>query len=280
MSLAMMVFMAAPLLAPALGQVLIILSNWHMLFIVVAAIGIAALIWAMLRMPESLITERRRPLSLRALLEGYGMIFQQRRAWGYMVASGFTFGCLFAFISASNQILLIRYHVGALFPLAFAAVACGMIVSNFTNARLVERLGMRALSHTALALFCMVNLVHAGFAAIGFQPFWLFVVLVSMMIGLLGFLGANFTALSLEPVGQIAGLASSLQGFISTGVAGVLGGLVGLQFDGTARPFAYGIAALSLAALACVAVTERGQMRWFHWRGEGETEPSINVVKP
>jgi len=136
MSLVMMVFMAAPLFAPALGQGLLFLGHWSLIFLACALIGVGGGVWVYLRLPESLALENRRPIRPAVLMEGYGRILRCRSALGYMIASGFVFGVLFSFITASNQLMLEAYGIGTWFPLAFAAVAGTLLIpaSGFFSA--------------------------------------------------------------------------------------------------------------------------------------------------
>lgn len=200
------------------------------------------------------------------------MILTNRTAIGYMVASGFVFGILFSFITASNQIFLEVYQIGAWFPVAFGSVACGLAASNYVNSRFVETVGMRALSHTALVVLAGGTSLHALFAYMGLQPLWLFMPLTAIPFIMLGFLGPNMTALALDPLGKVTGLATSLQGFITSGVAGFLGTLVAQAYNGTAQPFAYGTAVLSISALLIVLWTERGRLMAFKLRANAPQE--------
>ncbi|RFB05685.1 MFS transporter [Parvularcula marina] len=272
MSTVMMVFMIVPLLAPALGQVILLTGPWPLLFVTMGALGGVVALWVAMRLPETLPPEARRSVRISVLLEGYKIILTHRVAAGYMIASGFVFGILFSFITASNQIFLDVYQIGSWFPLAFAAVALGLAVTNFLNARMVERIGMRALSHTALCVMVVGTAVHALFASFGYQPLWLFILLAEVPFLMLGFLGANMTALALDPLGKVTGLATSLQGFITTGVAGFLGTMVGQAFDGTAQPFAYGTSILSICALLIVLWVEKGKLRAFDFSGDQTPE--------
>lgn len=261
MSLAIIVFMAAPVLAPGIGSLILLATDsWRAVLGSLFVLGLGVMVWSAVRLPETLAPENRRPIKARSLLTGYGRIARTRQAAGYMAASGFVFGALFGFIASANQILLDVFNVGAWFPVVFGAVALGMAGSNFVNSQLVERIGMRRLSHGALVGFVIVNAAHALAALAGFQPLAVVMSAMFVSIFLLGLMGSNFTALSLEPLGDMAGTAASVQGFISTVFAGALGGIVGAQFDGTAAPMAYGFFVLSACALATVLLTERGRL--------------------
>ena len=274
MSTVMMVFMVVPLFAPALGQGLMFVGPWQLLFVAMGALGLLTATWVALRLPESLPAESRRRIALPVLLDGYRLILTNRTAIGYMLASGFVFGILFSFITASNQIFLEVYEIGVWFPVAFGGIACGLAASNYVNSRFVETIGMRALSHTALVVLVGGSCLHALFAAMGMQPLWLFIPMTAVPFLMLGFLGPNMTAMALDPLGKVTGLATSIQGFITTGAAGFLGTLVAQAYNGTAQPFAYGTAVLSISALLIVLWTERGQLMAFKLKANEPYEES------
>jgi DHA1 family bicyclomycin/chloramphenicol resistance-like MFS transporter len=75
-----------------------------------------------------------------------------------------------------------------------------------------------------------------------------------------GLMMANFTALAMEPHGNIAGTASSLYGSITTLLGIGIGILIGQSYDGTLLPFSVGFFLCALTALAIAAITEKGRL--------------------
>lgn len=262
MSLAMMVFMAVPILAPSAGQVILLLGPWRWIFFVLFFGGAATLLWMGLRLPETLSPERRRPLSVRAVVAAYLETITTRVACGYMVAMGIVLGGLFGFINSAQQIFVGVYGLGATFTLYFAAIALTMSGAAFVNARLVGRFGMRRLSHGALLLYIVVGAIHAALAYAGLASFPVFFTLQATNMFLFGFIGANFNAMAMEPLGHIAGTASSMIGFFTTTVGAVAGALIGQAFDGTVLPMTLGFACLGLLSLIAVLIGEKGRL--FH----------------
>ncbi|PMZ81019.1 MFS transporter, partial [Pseudomonas sp. FW306-2-11AD] len=65
-SLAFMVFMAVPIVAPSIGQAILLLGSWRLIFEMIAAAALLCLVWFVLRMPETLRSENRAPLSIRS----------------------------------------------------------------------------------------------------------------------------------------------------------------------------------------------------------------------
>ena len=143
----------------------------------------------------------------------------------------------------------------------FGAVALAQAAASFTNSRLVMRLGMRRLSHTAMIGFTATGLTHLGLAlALGGLPLPVFAGLLALNFFCFGFIMANFNALAMEPMGRIAGTASSFVGATTTTLSATLGWVVGQSFAGTVVPLLAGFAVFGAAALGLVLWTERGRL--------------------
>src|SRR5690606_19554229 len=128
MSLTFMVFMAIPIIAPGIGQVILLVGDWHNIFIFMGVLAAIFWAWTYFRLPETLPVEQRRPLSLRAIISGFVIVFTNRVAFSYGLAGTFMFGALFGFISSSQQIYVDIYGLGVYFPVAFALMAGLMAV--------------------------------------------------------------------------------------------------------------------------------------------------------
>ncbi|MCP3477462.1 multidrug effflux MFS transporter [Bradyrhizobium sp. CCGUVB1N3] len=266
MSLAMMVFIAVPVIAPSFGQAVLLVTHWRGIFIVLMAYGLLALGWTVLRLPETLPESERKSLAPREVLDAFRQTLTNRQTLGYAVAAGFVIGSLFAFVFCAQQVFTGIYHLGHYFPLAFAGIAAGTAIAGFANARLVGRLGMRVISHGALVGYAVVAGLMLLTAILHVLPLWLFMVLSAMMMFSFGMMIANFTALAMEPQGHIAGTASSLYGSITTLFGIVVGMTIGQSFDGTLLPFSTGFFLCTLAALIVVAVVEKGRLFQPHHR--------------
>lgn len=260
MSLVFMVFMIIPVIAPLLGQGVMLFSEWHMIFVVMAAVAVVATVWTFLRLPETLAPEKRRPFTVAAIAAGFRIVLTNRVALCYTLASTLVFGGLFGFINSAQQIYVGIYGLGVWFPVLFAFVAGMMAVSSFANSRLVGRFGMRRLSHGALIGFIAVNIVTFSLALAGPIPLVVFATLFTLAMLQFGWIGSNFNAIAMEPLGHVAGTASAIQGFIQTLGGGVLGAAIGQAFDGTVVPFTAGFCLLGFGALVLVLIGERGRL--------------------
>lgn len=266
MSLIMMVFMVIPVMAPSIGQVVMLFGNWHLIFAFMAVVAMIVWSWMYFRLPETLHDDDVRPFTVRSILGGFRIVLTDRVALCYTLASTFIFGALFGFINSAQQIYVGIYGLGVWFPVAFAAVAAFMALSSFVNAKLVGRFGMRKLSHGALMGFLTVNTLWLALTLVwpGHVPFPIFIVLFALAMFQFGWIGSNFNSLAMEPLGHVAGTASSVLGFMGTAGGTVIGAIIGQSFNGTALPLVTGFFTLSIIGLIFVLIAERGKLFQAH----------------
>ena len=261
LSLAMVVFMAVPVIAPALGQVILLLTgSWRVIFVVLVLCGVAMVIWCGFRLGETWPKERRRPLNPSEIARAYWVSLTTRVTLGYTLAGGVSLGGFFAFLYMAQQIFVDVYDMGALFPIIFAIMAIGIACSSFANASLVERMGMRRLSHGALFVLATTGLVTTLVSLSGTPPLWLFSAIQFVALFQIGMLMGNFTALAMEPHGKNAGTASSVIGAVTTTMGAVIGALIGQTFNGTPMPLGVGFLVTGVISILIVLVTERGKL--------------------
>jgi DHA1 family bicyclomycin/chloramphenicol resistance-like MFS transporter len=257
MSFIIMVFIMVPVFAPAIGGVLIRLGDWTWTFACLLVTCLVAMAWAHLRMPETRHAADRLELTLAGVGGACRQVVTTRVTMVYAIAMGLMFGCLLGYVASAQQIFVDTYGLGDLFPLAFGAVALSMAVSSFANAQLVERLGMRRMSHLALATFVAVAGALVVIELLGQPSVLTFCIMIGAGFLLFGLIVPNFNALAMEPHGHIAGTASSFLGFFTTAAGAILGWAVGQTYDGTSLPLAAGFALLSASALVVVRLGDR-----------------------
>jgi DHA1 family bicyclomycin/chloramphenicol resistance-like MFS transporter len=264
MSLVFMVFMVIPVIAPGVGQFIILFAEWHLIFTFMAVVALAITIWTALRLPETLPQARRRAFTAASILDGFRIVLSNRLALCYTIATTLVFGGLFGFINSAQQIFVGIYGLGVWFPVLFACVAGMMALASFVNAKLVGRFGMRRLSHGALIGFLLVTGMLFLLALIGPVPLPVFATLFTIAMLQFGWIGSNFNSIAMEPLGHVAGTASSIQGFVQTLGGGILGAAIGQGFDGTVIPFTGGFFAVAIGALILVLIGERGRLFAVH----------------
>jgi len=260
MSLVMTIFMIVPIVAPSLGQLILMFAPWEAIFIWLGIWGAVMLAWTWFRLPETLPVPARRPLNMASAFGAYMSVLRSKASFGYMCASGIVFGALFAFIASSEQVFRQVFDKGDTFAYWFAGVAGVMALANFTNSRLVEKVGMRRISHTALIVFTTISAGLAISTMMFGENFVIFFPLFALAFGCFGLMGSNFSALAMEPLGKIAGTASAAYGFATTLASAFIGAFIGSQFNGSTVPLMLGFAVLGTVSLIIVLITEKGRL--------------------
>ncbi|CAN5313655.1 multidrug effflux MFS transporter [soil metagenome] len=261
MSFVMAVFILVPILAPAIGQFVLLYAHWRAIFYGLAIVGVTVLLWMALRQPETLARENRSRFSLGPILRRTWEALTNRVTLGYTLATGFIFGAFICYLGTSQQIFQEQYGAGKMFVVYFGMLAVGIGIASLTNASLVMRLGMRRLSGLALRSACMLSIVFLviSWGLGGHPPLWAFMAYMFILFFFNGLLFGNYNALAMEPMGHIAGVASAVVGSVSTLLAVATGTVIGRIYDGTVLPLVAGFTALGLCALAVTEWAERTQ---------------------
>lgn len=268
MSITMIVFMIVPVLAPALGQGVLAIGTWREIFYFLGIYGALLAVWMTWRLKETLPPEYRRPLSARSIGEAVWETLRTRQSIGNTLALTMLLGGLFAFINSVQQIVADVFGAPEMLGLVFACIAGPMTISSYANSRLVMRYGSRRLLLIALSGFTAMACVHLAVAELWVENLWLFVGLQAGTMIFFGMVGANAGALAMEPLGHIAGTASSLQGMITTIGGAGLGFAIGQSFDGTTIPFLIGFTICGAVALAIAIWANRPPSLDTHDEGE------------
>jgi DHA1 family bicyclomycin/chloramphenicol resistance-like MFS transporter len=264
MSLSFMVFLAVPLLAPSLGQLILLVAPWHWIFYLLGGFSLAVALWAGLRLPETLRPENRQPINVKAILRASGQVLTNRYSVGYAVAMGFIYGGLMGFLNSCQQIFAERFGRPELFGICFGAIVFFMVASALLNARIVERFGQRLISHVALLAMIAICIGRLALVITGHETLILFIVLSGISFFFYGMCGSNFGSMAMEPMGHIAGTASSIQGFLSTLIGTAVGVVIGQSFQGTTLPLTLGWVIGGLVCLTIVFWVEQGRLFRAH----------------
>jgi DHA1 family bicyclomycin/chloramphenicol resistance-like MFS transporter len=271
MSLVFMTFMLVPVLAPNIGQLILLFAPWRAIFIVLAIYSAVMVIWPALRLPETLHPEFRRPLKWRAMGEAIVETIRDTQSRGYTLAVTVSFSGLVAYISSIQQIVFESFHSGKYIGLVFAAVAAPMAVASYLNSRVVGQFGLRRVGHSAALAMVLITAIHAAVVVAGFETLPLFILLQGLTMASFAFTSSNLGTLAMEHMAPIAGTASSVQGMVGTIGAAAIGYSIGQQFDGTPLPFVVGTALCAAGGFLLIVLTE--PKRLFARIGGTRTDP-------
>ncbi|WP_260483964.1 multidrug effflux MFS transporter [Sphingomicrobium flavum] len=260
MSLTMMVFMVVPVIAPSVGQLLLFMGDWRLIFFCLAFYAMVVLLWSGWRMPETLKPEFKRSFDVRSITHGIGIALKDRLSLGYTLALTFVFGGLVAYLASIQQIVGATFGEPETIGIIFGIIAAPMSLASWGNSKIVERFGLRNVGHIGMLGFAIVSLVHWIWAASFEESLWTFAIFQSATFVFFAFTTANFGTLAMDNMAEIAGTASSTQGTLSTIGASIIGFLVGQAYDGTQMPYLAALALMGGAAIITVLLTERGKL--------------------
>jgi DHA1 family bicyclomycin/chloramphenicol resistance-like MFS transporter len=260
MSFAATVLILAPMVAPTLGQAILLISGWRGIFGGFVLMALFMVSWFGLRMPETLAQEHRAPFSLRRIVDASLQVIRNRTALGYTVSAGLVSGAFLGYLNSAQQIFQEQYALGNLFPLVFGIISLSIGLASLLNARLVMRFGMRFLVWRSLWAVVGLSVLGFGVALLldGQPPLGLFMTYIMGTFFCIGILFGNQNALAMEPLGHLAGIGAAVVGSLSTLISMPLGTVVGQSYNGTVVPLIAGLALLSGLAMLAVRWAESG----------------------
>lgn len=260
MSIVHMAFLIVPALAPALGQVILLFAPWRFIFVGLAVIGLSALAWVWLRLPEPLPPERRRRPDLAHLKRVAFLLLTQPVSVFYTLASTFVISMMVTYLSLLPQIFEQVYpHPGWLAPV-FALCAGAMGAGALLNARIVEKVGARAVSHYAQAAMAVIALVHVIVAMALPEPVWLFVLLQALTMACTSLSTSNFMSIAMEDFGHVAGTAASVQGVVTMVGGSLIGTFASSFWTGHLWLLPLSVLICAVLAMTMVTMAEKGRL--------------------
>ncbi len=251
----MLISGVAPVVAPLIGGQVLRVTDWRGVFVVLTGVGTALTLLVWRRLPETLDPDKRHSGGTVEALRTMRSLLADRVFTGYMIAGGFAFAALFAYISASPFVIQEIYGASPqTFSLLFGVNSVGLIAAGQLNGKVlvgrvslnkVLAIGLAALTVAATALLLMTTGV---FGDVGLFPVaaGLFVLMSTM-----GLVMPNTQSLALTRTPHAAGSASALLGTTSFLIGAVASPLVGIAGEDTAVPMAVVQLACALAAIAC-----------------------------
>jgi len=252
-SLVMSVFIVVPVLAPLMGQGIMAISHWRMIFWSLAGLATALLIWCLFRLPETLAPEARRPFSIGRITRAILEVLQNRLAFGCTITMGLVFASFLAFLSSAQQVLGEAYELGEWFPITFSCLATVVGFTSAINSRLVMRLGMHRLAGIGIWIIIVASTCFALLSLVfGKPPLPVALLWLACSVGAIGVVFGNLNAMAMEPLGHIAGVGAAVIGALSSLISVTVGTQIARLYDGTALPIALGYTvcgAFSLVAL-------------------------------
>lgn len=250
MSFIVMIFILIPIIAPTLGQYLMLTYNWQTIFNVQLGLGILVLFWFWKRQPETLAVSKRIPFRTATLSSGFIEFFKHKQAVAFTLISGFITGSFMVYLSTTQHIFEIQYDLGDDFPLIFASLAIGVGFATYLNGVYVVRIGMKRIALVSLAAYCLSALLYVVlFFNVSNPPLWVLLTFFVIQFIAVGFLFGNLRALAMQPIGHIAGVGAAINGFISTVMGVLIASGIGVYVTTTAWPLFLGFSVCGMVSM-------------------------------
>ena len=241
-SLSMSVFILVPCVAPVMGQAVLAVAHWRIIFAIFALLALVMLAWFWMRQEETLAESARIPINLETTWAGVSETCRNPTSLRFTLAAGLVNGAFVGFLVTCAQIFFGIYASGQLFALYFAILSLSMGAAFILNAKFVKRLGTRPLSKLSmLATVVLSSLLLLFYLALkGNPPLWLFMSVMVVMFFFTGFAFGNLNAIAMNPLGHIAGVAASTQGLLNGVVTILVCSIVGFAYNDTIVSLALG----------------------------------------
>ena len=253
MSVVMAIFIIVPIIAPALGQIVLSFTVWNYIFVLFIVYALFLMIWFGYRMPETLTKEKTHKFSIRRIGKVIVEISKNRISMGYTIASGFVSSLFLGYLNSSQQLFQDAYKMGDSYALIFALLAFAVGLGSFINGQiLVKRYGMKKMvRYASVSMFVLSSLFYIiVYSSNGVPELWKLLSFFVLILFHNGILFGNLNSLAMEPLGHVAGIGSTIVGALTTFISVPFGIWIGLSYDDTVSPLILGFIGLSfLSAL-------------------------------
>ena len=253
MSFVVAIFILVPVVAPALGKIMLDLYGWQSIFYSQLLFGLAVMLWLWKRQPETLKKENKRDFKLSLLVVGLKEFIKHKNAVVFTFFSGCITGSFLVYLSASQLIFEQQYNLKDEFPFIFAGIALFIGIATFLNGTFVVRLGMFKLVSIFTIIFTLIPFVYIFLYSGETNPsIYVLVTFFGLQFFAIAFLFGNTRALAMEPIGHIAGIGAAINGFVSTIMAVPIATLIGSFINTTALPLFIGFFVCGVIALLLI----------------------------
>ena len=257
MSFVTVVFLLVPVIAPALGKIVMDIWNWKAIFYLQVIIAGMVCFWFWKRQPETLPKEKRSGFKAITILRGFNAVLSFRRTMLFTVIWGLITGAFLVYLSTSQQIFEVQYDLKEHFPILFAGLAISIGTATFLNGTLVLKFGMRKLIIWALFGFTGISLIYTLLFYHDVNPN---IAILMLFLGLqffaVGFLFGNLRSMAMEPLGHIAGVGAAITGFLATAMSVPISAWIGHFVTTSALPLFLGFLICGLLSLMLLAIAE------------------------
>lgn len=234
-------FLIGPIVAPFVGEAVLIVGSWRTVFALGVVLAALAAGWAV-RFGETLDPELRRPIRVAPFVEAFRAVVRTPVTLWCLIGSTLFNGSFFVWLGSAQPVIDEVYDRDAQFTIFFGLSGVGMAMALLVNNRLIDRFGtftmIRRAGAVHVAVSCaalVVTLAASGVPSVWLWFSWALVANAMSMI-----VGPMSSAAAMAPMADKAGTASAILGLAQLGIGALLGAIVDAQIDATVTPMVAG----------------------------------------
>ena len=255
MSFVIVIFLLVPIIAPAMGKLILDSFNWEAIFIFQIIFCLLIAFWFWKRQEETLDPKNRIDFKIDLFKKGFLELMRFKKTIAYTLISGLITGSFMVYLSTSQQIFQEQYGLKEAFPYIFAGLATASGGAILLNGLFVVKYGMKKIINVSLIGFFLISVCYAFLFYNSVNPPIIIILsFFSLQFFCLGFLFGNLRAIAMEPVGHIAGIGAAITGFISTLMAVPISIVIGKFVRLTVLPIFIGFSICSFISLLILII--------------------------
>jgi DHA1 family bicyclomycin/chloramphenicol resistance-like MFS transporter len=259
MSFVMTLFVFIPMIAPALGQLILSFSSWRGIFLFFLVMAVISTTWIMVAQQETLPVEKRKPMKRVILMQNTSLILGNMNVMFYTAIAGLTFGIFLLYLSTSQIMFQQMYSIGDNFVLYYALLATGFGGAALLNSKLVMKYGMYKICIAGTLGLIGIGCFFFVMSTNGVPAFIHFMMGCYALMFCVGLLFSNLSSLAMQPLGSIAGLGASIISALSTLLAVVISISAGRFYNNTLYPLIVVILVSALVSLGLLYFAHRNE---------------------
>ncbi len=231
------IFAVVPMIAPALGGLMQEQYGWAGNFWVMGGYAVALSILFITLMPESLDPALRQPIKPITILRSYATLLKDRALISLLIMVAGIYAGLFAFLSGSSFVFQELYALTPTeFGVLFGIMVSGFFVGSLITHPLTRRLGTKRMLRLGMSMIALAALLYGAIAVDGIGNPTVMIIAQTIFAFGVGISSPQISAAAMANYPHMAGTAAALQGFTQLASGALSGFVVGLLYDGTARP--------------------------------------------
>jgi DHA1 family bicyclomycin/chloramphenicol resistance-like MFS transporter len=247
-----MIVALGPVLAPAVGGVVVSNFGWRATFVVQAVLGVLVMVLMHHVLRESHDVRNAQAATIGHVLRNYASLIRDRQFIAYSLLLGFAMASMFCYVTGAPLVITANY---GLTPAQFGALiglnGFAFLTASILNMRALKTVGPAQLLARYIWGAPLLGTALLVLSLLLKLPLWAIVVLQLSFFVCTGRVSPNVSALALAPHGRHAGTASALMGATQSALTTVGGLAVAIFNDGTVRTLAAIMASGATLALLC-----------------------------